>query len=87
MFHQVVNHGMTSSFLDKIREVSKQFFAYPMEEKQKYSREADSIEGYGNDMILSDHQTIDWTDRLYLTISPEDQRRIKFWPENPKDFR
>ncbi|KAJ6731842.1 hypothetical protein OIU79_003049 [Salix purpurea] len=64
---QVINHGMTSSFLDKIREVSKQFFASPMEEKQKYSREADSIEGYGNDMILSDHQTVDWTDRLYLT--------------------
>ncbi|KAL9339631.1 hypothetical protein Peur_068646 [Populus x canadensis] len=84
---QVINHGMTSSFLDKIREVSKQFFAFPMEEKQKYSREADSIEGYGNDMILSDHQTVDWTDRLYLTISPEDQRKIKFWPENPKDFR
>ncbi|KAJ6673296.1 OXOGLUTARATE/IRON-DEPENDENT DIOXYGENASE [Salix viminalis] len=84
---QVINHGMTSSFLDKIREVSKQFFASPMEEKQKYSREADSIEGYGNDMILSDHQTVDWTDRLYLTISPEDQRKIKFWPENPEDFR
>lgn len=84
---QVINHGMTSSFLDKIREVSKQFFGFPMEEKQKYSREADSIEGYGNDMILSDHQTVDWTDRLYLTISPEDQRKIKFWPENPKDFR
>ncbi|XP_034893118.1 protein SRG1 [Populus alba] len=84
---QVVNHGMTSSFLDKIRDVSKRFFALSMEDKQKYSREADSIEGYGNDMILSDHQTIDWSDRLYLTISPEDQRKIKFWPENPKDFR
>ncbi|KAJ6363290.1 hypothetical protein OIU78_003463 [Salix suchowensis] len=84
---QVVNHGMASSFLDKVREVSKRFFALSMEDKQKYSREADSIEGYGNDMILSDHQTIDWTDRLYLTISPENQRKIKFWPENPKDFR
>ncbi|KAJ6992531.1 hypothetical protein NC653_015809 [Populus alba x Populus x berolinensis] len=84
---QVVNHGMTSSFLDKIRDVSKRFFALSMEDKQKYSREAGSIEGYGNDMILSDHQTIDWSDRLYLTISPEDQRKIKFWPENQKDFR
>ncbi|CAK7324038.1 unnamed protein product [Dovyalis caffra] len=84
---QVINHGMTSSFLDKIRGVSKQFFAFPMEEKQKYSREADSIEGYGNDMIISERQTIDWTDRLYLTISPDDQRKLKFWPENPKEFR
>ncbi|KAG5242765.1 oxidoreductase family protein [Salix suchowensis] len=78
---QVVNHGMASSFLDKVREVSKRFFALSMEDKQKYSREADSIEGYGNDMILSDHQTIDWTDRLYLTISPETRERSSFGPK------
>lgn len=78
---------MTSSFLDKMREVGKKFFALPMEKKQKYSREADSIEGYGNDIIISEHQTLDWTDRLYLTLSPDDQRQLKFWPENPQAFR
>ncbi|XP_021647997.2 protein SRG1 [Hevea brasiliensis] len=84
---QVRNHGMTSLFLDQMRQVAKQFFSLPMEEKQKYSREADSIEGYGNDMVISEHQTLDWTDRLYLTLSPEDQRKLKFWPENPQPFR
>ncbi|KAJ7957698.1 2-oxoglutarate (2OG) and Fe(II)-dependent oxygenase superfamily protein [Quillaja saponaria] len=83
---QVVNHGMTSSFLDQVRQITKQFFELPMEEKKKYSREIGDIEGYGNDMILSEHQTLDWTDRLYLTIYPEDHRRFKFWPENPKAF-
>eukprot|EP00257_Ricinus_communis_P023797 XP_015583880.1 protein SRG1 isoform X1 [Ricinus communis] len=81
---QVINHGM---ILDKMREVGKKFFGLPMEKKQKYSREADSIEGYGNDMIISEHQTLDWTDRLYLTLSPDDQRQLKFWPENPQAFR
>ncbi|KAG6620703.1 hypothetical protein I3842_Q052100 [Carya illinoinensis] len=38
-------------------------------------------------MILSAQQILDWTDRLYLTIYPEDQRRLKFWPEIPQDFR
>ncbi|KAJ8768138.1 hypothetical protein K2173_021078 [Erythroxylum novogranatense] len=84
---QIVNHGMTSGFLDKVREVAEQFFALPMAEKQKYSRQEDSIEGYGNDMVLSDQQTIDWTDRLYLTLSPEDQRQYIFWPQNPEAFR
>ncbi|XP_050214611.1 protein SRG1-like [Mercurialis annua] len=82
---QVINHGMASSFLDRMREVANNFFALPKEEKQKYSREVDSIEGYGNDMIISEKQTLDWTDRLYLTLSPE--RQLKFWPENPQDFR
>nr|POE89342.1 protein srg1 [Quercus suber] len=77
---------MTPSFLDEVREVTKQFFALPMEEKRKYSREADGIEGYGNDKILSEKQILNWSDRLYITLNPE-QRKLKFWPENPKVFR
>ncbi|XP_061991312.1 protein SRG1-like [Rosa rugosa] len=85
-FH-VINHGMTPEFLDKVREITKQFFAIPVEEKQKYLRPVDDYEGYGNDMVLSEQQTLDWTDRLYLTAYPPDQRRLKFWPEKPKSFR
>ncbi|XP_021277367.1 protein SRG1-like [Herrania umbratica] len=84
---QAINHGITSAFLDELREVARQFFALPMEDKKKYSREIGSTEGYGNDMILSEHQTLDWTDRLYLILSPEDKRTLKFWPENPEAFR
>ncbi|XP_065848605.1 jasmonate-induced oxygenase 4-like [Euphorbia lathyris] len=84
---QVVNHGMTNSFLDQVREAAKNFFALPIEEKKKYSRESDSIEGYGNDMVVSENQTLDWTDRLYLTFTPQHQRQLKFWPQNPPAFR
>ncbi|KAE7997662.1 hypothetical protein FH972_002277 [Carpinus fangiana] len=84
---QAINHGMTHTFLDEVREATKQFFDLPMAVKRKYSREVDDIEGYGNDMILSQQQTLDWTDRLYLTVNPQDQRRLKFWPESPEDFR
>ncbi|XVF88281.1 hypothetical protein PTKIN_Ptkin19aG0037400 [Pterospermum kingtungense] len=84
---QAINHGITAAFLDKIREVAQQFFALPTEEKKKYSREIGSIEGYGNDMILWEHQVLDWTDRLYLKLKPEDKRTLKFWPENPQPFR
>ncbi|CAN7067661.1 unnamed protein product [Brassica rapa subsp. trilocularis] len=84
---QVMNHGMTEAFLEKIYELTKQFFALPTEEKQKYAREIGSIQGYGNDMILSDDQVLDWIDRLYLTTYPEDQRKLHFWPEIPAGFR
>ncbi|KAM7267030.1 hypothetical protein ACFE04_009196 [Oxalis oulophora] len=82
-----INHGMTGEHLDKVREITKKFFALPKEIKQKCTREVDSIEGYGNDMILSEQQTLDWSDRLFLTINPEDQRKLEYWPEFPKDFR
>ncbi|KAL6226252.1 hypothetical protein ACLB2K_000215 [Fragaria x ananassa] len=85
-FH-VINHGMTAEFLDEVREITKQFFAIPVEEKKKYLRAVNDFEGYGNDMVLSEQQTLDWTDRLYLTVYPPDQRKYKFWPENPISFR
>ena len=78
---------MSPEFLNQVREITKQFFELPMEEKQKYLREENDIEGYGNDMVLSEQQKLDWTDRLYLIIHPEDQRKLKVWPENPKAFR
>jgi len=84
---QAINHGMTASFLEQVHEIGKQFFALPPDEKQKYSRTVGDIEGYGNDSVLSERQTLDWTDRLYLTISPEDKIKLRFWPETPENFR
>ncbi|KAG2400844.1 hypothetical protein LR48_Vigan04g249600 [Vigna angularis] len=84
---QAINHGMENSFLDKVREVSKQFFQLPKEEKEKCAREPKDVEGYGNDVIYSANQRLDWTDRVYLKVLPEDQRKFKFWPQNPHDFR
>uniref|UniRef100_A0A0R0JA54 Fe2OG dioxygenase domain-containing protein n=1 Tax=Glycine max TaxID=3847 RepID=A0A0R0JA54_SOYBN len=58
------------------------------EEKQKCAREREpnNIEGYDNDIIYSENQRLDWTDRVYLKVLPEDQRKFKFWPQNPNDF-
>ncbi|THG08112.1 hypothetical protein TEA_021303 [Camellia sinensis var. sinensis] len=63
---QAINHGMESSFLDKVREIAKQFFLLPIEGKHKYSRTVEDLEGYGNDSVLSEHQILDWTDREIL---------------------
>ncbi|KAG2718916.1 hypothetical protein I3760_03G242300 [Carya illinoinensis] len=83
---QAIGHGMSSSFLDKVREVAKQFFALPAEEKQKYSRAVNESEGYGNDVVVSEKQVLDWSYRLTLRVFPEDLRRLHLWPQNPTDF-
>lgn len=84
---QAIGHGISSSFLDKIRHVTKQFFALPTDEKLKYARETYDMEGYGNDPVLSDKQVYDWCDRLFLNLIPQDSRKLHLWPANPSEFR
>lgn len=84
---QAINHGIDGAFLDDLHQVTKQFFALPMEEKKKYLRKDDDLDGYGNDTVLSEHQTLDWSDRLYLTVYPPEIRKLHFWPESPPKFR
>lgn len=84
---QVIGHGMTASFLDQVHTIGRDFFALPLNEKLKCSRTAEDTEGYGNDSELSEHQILDWNDRLYLTTNPQHQRKYHFWPQNPQNFR
>ncbi|KAL0345397.1 UNVERIFIED_CONTAM: Codeine O-demethylase [Sesamum radiatum] len=84
---QAVNHDIECSFLDQVRKLAREFFHLPKGEKQKYARPSDSFEGYGNDMVLFENQPLDWVDRLYLSVHPQDQQKFKYWPENPISFR
>ncbi|KAH0970245.1 hypothetical protein GBA52_022401 [Prunus armeniaca] len=83
---QAMGHGISSSFLDKVREAAKHFFSLPMEEKHKCFRAVKEAEGYGSDLIVSDKQILDWSNRLFLMVFPENQRRLNLWPEIPNDF-
>ncbi|CAJ2634652.1 unnamed protein product [Trifolium pratense] len=83
---QAIGHGMSTSYLDKVREIAKQFFALPVEEKQKYARAPNESEGYGNDRVVSENQVLDWSYRLTLRVFPKEKRRLALWPENPSDF-
>ncbi|GAB4828217.1 hypothetical protein Ancab_035131 [Ancistrocladus abbreviatus] len=80
---QMINHGISSSLLDEMHHVIEQFFELPVEEKQKYSWN----DGYGNDKILYDSQTLDWNDGLCLKVYPEHQVKLNFWPEKQQNFR
>ncbi|KAF9617074.1 hypothetical protein IFM89_033179 [Coptis chinensis] len=90
-FFQAIGHNIPSSLLDEMQRKANDFFDLPMEEKKKYSinydGKQDYLQGYGNDLVVSEDQLIDWSDRLYLLIKPLDQREYKHWPDNPNGFR
>ncbi|XP_020198025.1 protein LATERAL BRANCHING OXIDOREDUCTASE 1-like [Aegilops tauschii subsp. strangulata] len=86
----VSNHGV-DAVMDDMMAASREFFWQPLEEKRRYtnliSGERFQFEGYGNDRVSSPDQILDWTDRLYLKVEPEDERHVALWPAQPKTFR
>nr|BAJ85959.1 predicted protein [Hordeum vulgare subsp. vulgare] len=90
----VTGHGMTDPFLDAILGAARGFFHLPTEAKQEYSNVVDADdggrkfqpEGYGVDRVDTDEQVLDWCDRLYLQVRPDDARQLRFWPTHPSDL-
>ncbi|KAL6223819.1 hypothetical protein ACLB2K_002677 [Fragaria x ananassa] len=91
---QAIGHGISSSFLDKLREAATNFFALPeeekrfnpMEENQKHFKVAHRTEGCGHDVKVSEERVFDWAYRPTLRVFPEDQRCLDLWLENPNNF-
>ncbi|TVU02463.1 hypothetical protein EJB05_52051 [Eragrostis curvula] len=77
--------------MDGMMDASREFFRQPQEVKQKHSNMVDGkhfrLEGYGNDRVSSEDQVLDWCDRLYLKVEPEDERNLALWPAHPERFR
>lgn len=73
-----------------MQHVAREFFKLPSEVKYKYNnlkKGEFQLEGYGNDKVATENQIIDWNDRLYLLVQPEDKRKLDYWPESPSSFR
>lgn len=84
---QAIGHGIPMTFLDKIRQVTREYFEQPMDEKKKQAKGVEEFEGYGADPTPEEGQFLDWSDRLFLDVYPKDQRKPQFWPERPESFR
>jgi isopenicillin N synthase-like dioxygenase len=88
---QATNHGIEASLMDAMMGASRDFFHQPLKEKQKYSNLIDGkhfqVQGYGNDMVVSQDQILDWHDRLHLRVEPEEDRDFTYWPKHPESFR
>ncbi|CAF2131314.1 unnamed protein product [Brassica napus] len=86
-FFQLVNHGIDSKFLDKVKSDIQDHFNLPMEEKKKLWQQPGEIEGFGQSFVVSEEQKLDWSDMFYLTMQPVLSRKPHLFPKLPLPFR
>ncbi|KAL2331276.1 hypothetical protein Fmac_018857 [Flemingia macrophylla] len=86
-FFQLINHGVSSSFLDKVKLEIQDFFNLPMSEKKKFWQTPEHMEGFGQAFILSEDQKLDWCDLFYMTTLPKHSRMPRLFPQLPLPFR
>jgi hypothetical protein len=84
---QIVNHGVQKEVMQRMREVADEFFKLPVEEKEKYAMPSNDIQGYGHAYVVSEEQTLDWSDALILVIYPNRYRKLQLWPKSPQGFK
>ncbi|KAK6124122.1 hypothetical protein DH2020_042148 [Rehmannia glutinosa] len=65
---QLVNHGVDTSLVEKLKYEIQEFYKLPLEERLRYKNRAGDVEGYGQTIILSEDQKVDWADRETLEV-------------------
>ncbi|XP_021295899.1 protein SRG1-like [Herrania umbratica] len=86
-FFQITNHGLRDEVLHKMKATVAAFFELPLEEKKKYAKAANEIQGYGQNFVVSEEQKLDWSDMIYLITVPPERRNFKFWPLSLPGFK
>ncbi|CAH2067823.1 unnamed protein product, partial [Thlaspi arvense] len=86
-FFQLVNHGIDSSFLNKLETEVQDFFNLPMEDKKKLWQRSGEFEGFGQVNIVSEDQKLDWGDMFILTTAPIQSRKSHLFSKLPPSFR
>ncbi|XP_010089186.2 protein SRG1, partial [Morus notabilis] len=86
-FFQLINHGISSSLVEKIKTDIQDFFNLPMEEKKKLWQHSGEVEGFGQAFVKSEEQKLDWNDIFFLTTLPVSLRKPHLFPKLPTPFR
>ncbi|CAI8593327.1 unnamed protein product [Vicia faba] len=86
-FFQLVNHGVSSSLMEKIKLEIQDFFNLPLSEKKKFWQTEQHMEGFGQAFVLSDEQKLDWADMFYMTTLPKHSRMPHLFPQLPLPIR
>ncbi|KAF8391147.1 hypothetical protein HHK36_023448 [Tetracentron sinense] len=86
-FFQLVNHGVNSSLVEKVRLEIQDLFELPMEEKKKFWQEVEEVEGFGQAFVVSEEQKLDWGDLFFVTTLPLHLRKPHLFPKLPLPFR
>lgn len=86
-FFQLLNHGVSSSLVEKVKSEIQAFFDLPMEEKKKFEQQEGDTEGYGQAFVVSEEQKLDWADILYMITLPTNLRKPHLFPRLPLSLR
>ncbi|KAI3686870.1 hypothetical protein L1987_80559 [Smallanthus sonchifolius] len=86
-FFQIINHGVSCSLVNRVKEETQNFFNLPIEEKQKFWQTADDVEGFGQAFVISEEQKLDWADIFFLFTLPHHIRKPHLFPNLPLPFR
>ncbi|XP_027186797.2 oxoglutarate-dependent flavonoid 7-O-demethylase 1-like isoform X1 [Cicer arietinum] len=85
-FFQLVNHGVSSELLEKLKLEIGNFFKLPFEEKRKYQLKQGDFQGYGT-VIRCEGQKLDWGDRFFMITNPIERRKPNLFPQLPPSLR
>ncbi|XP_060972063.1 S-norcoclaurine synthase 1-like isoform X2 [Cannabis sativa] len=86
-FFQLINHGVSEEVIQKMKNDIEEFFKLPLVTKKAYAQQPNSIEGYGQAYVQSEHQKLDWGDMLFIRALPLSHRNMRCWPMQPISFR
>ncbi|KAK9937741.1 hypothetical protein M0R45_014513 [Rubus argutus] len=86
-FFQLVNHGVSSSLMEKIKTEIQDFFNLPIKEKKRFWQQPGDVEGFGQAFVVSDEQKLDWADLFFMTTLPVQMRKPRLFPELPTPFK
>ncbi|MFQ6642435.1 hypothetical protein Gotur_017614 [Gossypium turneri] len=84
---QLINHGLSTSLVEKVKMEVQEFFNLPMEEKKKLWQKPDEIEGFGQAFVVSEEQTLNWGDMFYMITLPTYLRKPHLFPNLPSTLR
>ncbi|CAL5345280.1 unnamed protein product [Camellia sinensis] len=84
---QLVNHGVTSLLMEKLKYEIEEFYKLPLEEKMKYKIQPGDVEGYGQTLLMQDDEKLDWGDRFYMVVNPVHRRKAHLLPQLPSSLR
>lgn len=83
----MVNHGVDSSFLEKVKAEIQNFFKLPMEEKKQFWQSPEDIQGFGQAFVVSEDQKLDWADMFFLITLPYHFRKPHLFSKLPLSLR
>ncbi|KAK8682998.1 hypothetical protein V6N13_039074 [Hibiscus sabdariffa] len=84
---QLINHGVSSSLVEKMKMEVQGLFNLPMEDKKKLWQKPNEVEGFGQAFVVSEEQKLNWGDRFYMMTLPTYLRNPHLSSNLPLTFR